>query len=268
MSHPVALLTNDDGVTAAGINAMRTALVDNGVEVYVIAPDGDRSATGHRVCVGSSLSWQRIDEKTIACEGSPADCVRLGVLSDLIPAPGLVVSGINHGSNAGEDMHYSGTVAAAAEAILLGLPAMAVSQNTDPSMDFLASVPDAFPDAWYAAGLAARLPQLDVPEGTLISLNLPYQRLKGPARFARLGRRDWSGAQMALLHDGAHSPWHHLPATIADEGSDYQYLRQGHGALNLLSLRGGLHDVVGLHQDWVSSIEHHLNVGPVCPGNS
>ena len=130
------LLTNDDGIRATGLNAMREALLEvDDVELAVIAPDGNRSAMGRSITTRKPLSVEEVDfgdgTTGFATDGTPVDCVRFAALG-LIPfQPELIVSGINHGSNLGDDITYSGTVAAALEGIVLGLPAVAVSQQAD-----------------------------------------------------------------------------------------------------------------------------------------
>ena len=130
------LLTNDDGIEAAGLQALRSALLAvDGIELAVIAPDGNRSAMARSITTRRPLWVEEVDfdDGTVgyATDGTPVDCVRLANLGlvDGFEAE-LVVSGINHGSNLGDDITYSGTVAAALEAIVLGLPGIAVSQQS------------------------------------------------------------------------------------------------------------------------------------------
>src|SRR4051812_14542197 len=130
------LLTNDDGINADGLQAMRRALLDvPGVELAVIAPDSNRSATARSITLRRPLWVEEIDfgDGTIgySTDGTPVDCVRFATLG-LIEGfqAELIVSGINHGANLGDDITYSGTVAAALEGVVLGLPAIAVSQAT------------------------------------------------------------------------------------------------------------------------------------------
>src|SRR5215210_5367253 len=130
------LLTNDDGIHAEGLQAMRRALLDTpGVELAVIAPDDNRSATARSITIRRPLWVEEVDfgDGTVgyATDGTPVDCVRFATLG-LIEGfeADLIVSGINHGSNLGDDITYSGTVAAALEGIVLGLPAIAVSQQS------------------------------------------------------------------------------------------------------------------------------------------
>ncbi|MGH2836185.1 MAG: 5'/3'-nucleotidase SurE, partial [Solirubrobacteraceae bacterium] len=128
------LLTNDDGIEAEGLQTLRRALLKvPGIELRVIAPDGNRSAMARSITTRRPLWVQEVDfgdgTTGFATDGTPVDCVRLahlGLIDEWLPE--MVVSGINHGTNIGDDITYSGTVAAALEAILLGLPGVAVSQ--------------------------------------------------------------------------------------------------------------------------------------------
>src|SRR3990172_3221336 len=122
----VLLLTNDDGVHASGLAALARALDELG-DVYVLAPEREQSACGHALTLHRPLRVDRLGERRFAVNGTPSDCVNLAVLGLLPAEPKLVVSGINHGSNLGDDVTYSGTVSAAMEGTLLGIPSIAVS---------------------------------------------------------------------------------------------------------------------------------------------
>ena len=139
------LLTNDDGIGAIGLNAMRRALLEvPGMELAVIAPDSNRSATARSITTHQPLWVEEVEfgdgTSGFATDGTPVDCVRFAALGLIDFEPELIVSGINHGSNLGDDITYSGTVAAALEGIVLGIPAIAVSQQADHGeMDFRAA---------------------------------------------------------------------------------------------------------------------------------
>src|ERR671914_2152672 len=190
------LLTNDDGIGATGLQTLRRALlaVDD-VELAVIAPDSNRSATARSITFARPLWVTEVEfaDGTLgyACDGTPVDCVRLASLG-LIAGfePDVIVSGINHGSNLGDDITYSGTVAAALEGVVLGIPGIAVSQQSlAREMDF--RLGERF-DFGAAAGFVARLvEQLDdvpLPEGTLLNVNVPGTEPTG-VEVARLGKR-------------------------------------------------------------------------------
>jgi 5'-nucleotidase len=164
------LVTNDDGITSRGIQALTAAMARLG-EVMVVAPDRQQSAVGHALTVASPLRAvsMELEHASIAyaVNGTPADCVKLGV-STLLPfRPDIVVSGINHGSNTSVNAIYSGTVSAATEGTLMGIPSMAVSLATfDSSADMSLA-------AEVAYDVASRLLDLSLPAGTLLNVNVP-----------------------------------------------------------------------------------------------
>jgi 5'-nucleotidase len=190
------LLTNDDGIEAAGLQALRRALLALAdVKLAVVAPDGNRSAMARSITTRRPLWVQEVDfeDGTIgyATDGTPVDCVRLARLG-LIDGfdAGLVVSGINHGANLGDDITYSGTVAAALEAIVLGLPGIAVSQQSSArELGFQASFTYDFSvAASFTAALVADLRNIPLPSGTLLNINVPGGTPTG-VEVARLGKR-------------------------------------------------------------------------------
>src|SRR3954466_9709485 len=175
------LLTNDDGVWADGLQALRRALLELGdVELAVIAPDGNRSAMARSITTRRPLWVERVDfddgTHGYATDGTPVDCVRLAKLG-LIEGfeAQAVVSGINHGSNLGDDITYSGTVAAALEGLVLGIPGIAVSQqSTARAMDFRLGSRFAFEvAAEFTARVVGQLDDVPLPEGTLLNINVP-----------------------------------------------------------------------------------------------
>src|SRR5712691_1264069 len=125
-SMSVVVLTNDDGVHAPGLAALERALAELG-EVWVLAPEREQSACGHALTLHRPLRPHQLGERRFSVTGTPSDCVNLGVLGFLPERPALIASGINHGSNLGDDVTYSGTVSAAMEGLLLGVPSIAVS---------------------------------------------------------------------------------------------------------------------------------------------
>src|SRR5262245_16184641 len=135
---PTLLVTNDDGINAAGLAALARAVEDLG-EVHVLAPEREQSACGHALTLHRPLRVDRVGERRFSVNGTPSDCVNLGVLGFLPERPVLVLSGINHGSNLGDDVTYSGTVSAAMEGTLLGIPSMAVSQAEGEASGFEAA---------------------------------------------------------------------------------------------------------------------------------
>ncbi|MFN5876632.1 MAG: 5'/3'-nucleotidase SurE [Ignavibacteria bacterium] len=184
------LVTNDDGIDSAGIHALVHAMRRLG-EVVVVAPDRQQSAVGHALTVSSPLRatpFHRDGEMFgFAINGTPADCVKLGVSTLLERRPDIVVSGINHGSNASVNAIYSGTVSAATEGTLMGIPSMAVSHTSfDHKVDMTLA-------AEVAYTVASRLLSMHLPQGTLLNVNVPNvdrASFKG-YRFTRQGNSEW-----------------------------------------------------------------------------
>jgi 5'-nucleotidase len=203
------LLTNDDGIEADGLQTLRRALAQlPGIDLAVIAPDGNRSAMARSITTRRPLWVQEVDfdDGTVgyATDGTPVDCVRLARLG-LIEGfeAELVVAGINHGSNLGDDITYSGTVAAALEAIVLGLPGIAVSQQSSArELDFrVGSGFDFGVAASFTARLVAELKSVPLPLGTLLNVNAPGVHPDG-VEVARLGKRVYRD-ELSLVDEGA-----------------------------------------------------------------
>ncbi len=189
------LLCNDDGVHAHGLKEMYRELKKIG-NVWVVAPLEEKSTTGHSLTIHKPLRMIPMGERFFGVNGSPADCVYLGIREVIRGMPDLVVSGINRGGNLGQDVYYSGTVSAAREACILGLPALAVSL----SVDFSRGTPESKLHYSTAAKMSVRIlknPKFNkLPKHTLLNLNvpdLPLSRIKG-VRLARQGFRYYSGS--------------------------------------------------------------------------
>jgi len=190
------LLTNDDGLMAEGLQALRRALLGvPDIELVTVAPDGNRSATARSITTRRPLWVEEVafDDGTVgyATDGTPVDCVRLCQLG-VVPGfeAEMVVSGINHGANLGDDITYSGTVAAALEGVILGLPALAVSQQTIAgNMGFpLGDDYDFDVAARFAARIVEEVDDVPLPEGTLINVNVPAGPVGG-IEVCELGKR-------------------------------------------------------------------------------
>src|SRR3712207_463235 len=190
------LLTNDDGIEADGLQALRRALLAvPEVELAVIAPDGNRSAMARSITTRRPLWVQEVDfgDGTVgyATDGTPVDCVRFATLG-LVEGfqADVIVAGINHGANLGDDITYSGTVAAALEGVVLGLPAVAVSQQSGArELDFrLGRSFDFTVAAEFTARVVAELDDVPLQEGTLLNVNVPAGEPQG-VDVTRLGKR-------------------------------------------------------------------------------
>ncbi len=187
------LVTNDDGIDSAGIFALAQALAKVG-SVTVVAPDRQQSAVGHALTVSDPLRATKVRREGgvfgYAINGTPADCVKLAVCSLLSEPPDLLVSGINHGSNTSKNILYSGTVSAASEGMMMGVPSMAVSLD---SLDHRA---DAKPAAEYAALIASRFHSFSIPKDTILNVNvpnIPLEEIKG-IRVTSQGTSGWEDA--------------------------------------------------------------------------
>jgi len=177
------LVTNDDGIGADGIRALAKAMETLG-NVTIMAPDREQSATSHALTLHRPLRIRKISERELSVDGTPTDAVLLGVHGFLKERPALVVSGINHGPNMGNDVLYSGTVAAASEGTFLGIPSVAISLATWGPADF-------GPPARVAKALVAQLLRRGLPAKTCLNVNIPsipFEEMKG-VRVTRLGKR-------------------------------------------------------------------------------
>jgi 5'-nucleotidase len=201
------LLTNDDGIEAEGLQAMRMALAAlDGVRLAVIAPDGNRSAMARSITTRRPLWVEEVPfaDGTVgyATDGTPVDCVRLaslGLVEDF--KTDLVVAGINHGANLGDDITYSGTVAAALEGVVLGIPAIAVSQQSKArALDFRYDGGFGFEvAAGFVAALVERIEEVPLPASTLLNVNVPTGTPDG-VEVTSLGKRIYRD-ELKLQHE-------------------------------------------------------------------
>jgi 5'-nucleotidase len=178
---PLILISNDDGIRAPGIQALAARLADLG-EILVVAPDRERSAASHAISLNMPLRAETIEEGWWAIDGTPADCVYLGVLHLASRRPSLVVSGINNGYNLGSDFFYSGTVAGAVEAAIRGVPAFAISLARGPVEGYQAA-------AAFAHALATAILRQGLPPKSLLNVNVPNRGPIQGYRWTRLGER-------------------------------------------------------------------------------
>ncbi|MBU1610207.1 MAG: 5'/3'-nucleotidase SurE [Proteobacteria bacterium] len=168
------LLTNDDGIHAHGLRSLYKALKDAGHDVRVVAPIQEQSAVGHAITFLGPLrvfDFQEDNFEGQGVSGTPADCVKLGLTTLIEGTTDLVLSGINKGANCGVDIVYSGTVSAATEGVLMGVPSMAVSMD-----DF--GLRDLSEQSAYAVSLLKTIPWGDIPDKTLLNLNFPQCEFK------------------------------------------------------------------------------------------
>jgi 5'/3'-nucleotidase len=242
------LLTNDDGIQAQGLNVLRRALLATpGVELSVIAPDSNRSATARSITTRQPLWVEEIEFEDgsigFATDGTPVDCVRFAVLG-LVDHPELIVSGINHGTNLGDDITYSGTVAAALEGVVLGIPAIAVSQQAiGGELDFRAGRRYDFDAAAaFIARLVEELERVPIPDGTLLNVNVPWEKPNG-ACSCRLGKRIYRDQLQQVDEDGGRKRYRiygYDPGYHDEEGTDFEAV--GSGAIAVTPLHFDLTD--------------------------
>jgi 5'-nucleotidase len=180
----IILISNDDGIRSEGIKSLARALKKLG-EVYVVAPDRERSAASHSLTLHRPLRVEKVGPRLYAVDGTPTDCISLAVNGILPRRPSIVVSGINQGWNLGEDISYSGTVSAAMEGTLLGIPSIAISLAGKERFNFK----DA---ADFAVRLTRRILKRGLPKDTLLNVNVPQmpktKKIKG-YRITRQGKR-------------------------------------------------------------------------------
>jgi 5'-nucleotidase len=166
------LISNDDGIFAQGIRTLANTLAAAGHSITVVCPDRERSATGHGLTIHQPIRADRVESgfhpsiKAWACSGTPADCVKLALGALVEEPPDFVVSGINHGPNLGTDVLYSGTVSAAMEGVIEGIPALAISLGSYVHQDFL-------PAAQFAQALLAHFSQHPLALPLLLNVNVP-----------------------------------------------------------------------------------------------
>jgi 5'-nucleotidase len=245
---PVILATNDDGIHASGLGALADALAPLG-EVYVVAPDREQSAVGHALTLHRPLRVDRVGDRRFAVNGTPSDCVNLGVLGLLPEPPVLVVSGVNHGSNLGDDVTYSGTVSAAMEGTLLGVPSMAVSQAEGDVAGFEGA-------GRVAQLVAARVLVEGLPAKTLLNVNVPRGELLG-IRLTRLGHRVYREKVVEEM-DPRGRPYFWIgagpPEWQDDDASDIAAVRAGFASVTPLHLDLTHFGALGRMQDWEGSL--------------
>lgn len=244
------LLTNDDGLHAPGIAALEAVAPTFG-EVWVVAPHQERSGASHALTMNEPLRVQDHGPRRFASTGTPVDCVYLGIHSLLNGMPDLVLSGINKGANLGDDVLYSGTVGAAREAALNGLPALAVSLATDGSTGEL--------HFESAAAIACQVITEHIknglPEGVLLNLNvpnLPLSEVHG-IKVCGLGRRHYD-PWVEEREDPRRKPYFWIGGAPSGsgmtEGTDGWWVARGYASLTPLGLDSTQHEQLAAVDAW------------------
>ncbi|MEZ4599439.1 MAG: 5'/3'-nucleotidase SurE [Syntrophotaleaceae bacterium] len=218
------LVTNDDGIHAPGLAALAGALADIG-RVIVVAPDRERSAASHSLTLHSPLRAEEIRPDTFIVDGTPTDCVNLGIHGLLDKRPDLVVSGINRGANLGDDITYSGTVSAAMEALLMGVPAFAISRAAAGGLE-----EDYREAARFAVVLARMVLDHGLPDDTFLNVNVPPGPPRG-VKMTRQGKRRYEDLVVEKLDPrGRKYYWIGGGASQFEmmEGSDFLAIEKGY----------------------------------------
>jgi 5'-nucleotidase len=256
------LVTNDDGINAPGLFALTQAMrtlaetLDPLGQVSVLAPDHNWSASGHVKTLERPLRVKEAllkdSSRALATDGAPSDCVALAILG-LLPEPvDLVVAGINAGPNLGHDLTYSGTVTAAMEAAIWGLPAAAFSLDIPEKP---AGALDFEPAARVAAQVVANLIQNGIPKGTLLSVNVPYlpfEQIRG-TRITRQGLRIYRD-ELVRRADPRGRPYYWIggeaPSGKIEEGTDIGALHDGYVSVTPICLDLTAHGLISTLEGW------------------
>jgi len=224
------LVTNDDGIDSRGIAVLADAMRQLG-EVFIIAPADEMSAISHALTLNAPLSYKRIDDHKFKIYGTPSDCVYLGVAHIINEKPDLVVSGINIGPNMGEDVTYSGTVAAAFEGCIMEIPSIAFSLLGNPPKRFEAT-------SDYCTAIAREVMKNGLPKSTLLNVNYPDSEIKGH-RITRLGARSYS-ENVHEIKDPRGKTYYWIGGEKVQwekiDGSDYEAVMDGYVSITPLHL--------------------------------
>jgi len=244
------LLSNDDGYLAEGLAALAAALRPY-ADISVVAPDRNRSAASNSLTLDMPLRAHVADNGFIKVDGTPTDCVHLAITGLLEPEPDMVIAGINHGANMGDDVLYSGTVAAATEGRFLGLPAVAISLVCSEEPKHFATA------AEVAVVLLKRLLAKPLPQDTLLNVNVPdvaLEDLKG-YRATRLGQRHKSEPVIKQSDPrGRAIYWVGPPGAEQDAGpgTDFDAVSAGYVSITPLQLDLTWYDRVNTIRTWLS----------------
>ncbi|WQG58655.1 5'/3'-nucleotidase SurE [Pseudomonas sp. RTB3] len=245
------LISNDDGVTTPGLAALHAALTGYG-ECVVIAPDQDKSGASSSLTLDRPLHAHTLANGFISLNGTPTDCVHLGLNGLLDLQPDMVVSGINLGANLGDDVLYSGTVAAALEGRFLKRPSFAFS--------LLSRLVDNLPTAaHFARMLVEAHEQLDLPPRTVLNVNipnLPLEHIRG-IRLTRLGHRARAAAPLKVVDPrGKEGYWIAAAGDAEDggEGTDFHAVMQGYVSITPLQFDRTFSDAFSRLDGWLEGL--------------
>ncbi len=253
------LVSNDDGVQSPGIRILADVLRCMG-EVYIIAPDRERSAASHALTLHKPLRLDNLGNNIYAVNGTPTDCINLGVNGLLHKKPDLVVSGINRGGNLGDDVTYSGTVSAAFEGTLLGIPSFAVSQVADKDYMFETA-------AGFALQLARMIREHSLPPGVLLNVNVPNLDVDGikGIRITRQGKRIYDENAVIEKVDPRGRKYYWIGGSRLSwedtEDSDFSAIEQDMISITPLRLDLTEHKAINGLRKWEETLKDRLKSG-------
>ena len=240
------LLTNDDGIHSDGLITLERALRELG-DVYVVAPAAEMSGASHSLTLARPLRIRQIDDSHWTVDGTPTDCVTLALhkILEEDERPHVCVSGINHGGNLGDDATYSGTVAGALEATILGVPGLAVSLVAREHFDFTEA-------ARFAVLGTKKILSEGLPEGTLLNMNVPQGEIKG----VQVTRQGIKNARPVITEhiDPRGKPYFWIGEQYfrsnAEDGTDYRAIEEGYVSITPLKSDMTDHALLSSLESW------------------
>ncbi|MCS6896469.1 MAG: 5'/3'-nucleotidase SurE [Nitrospira sp.] len=246
------LVTNDDGIQSTGLVALANAMTKLG-EVWVVAPDRERTAVAHAVTLHKPLRVHVLRKRTYSVSGTPVDCVNLAILKLMPERPHLVVSGINRGVNLGDDVLYSGTVSAAVEGTILGVASMAVSQEGRDRFRFEVG-------AHYAVRVARLILEEGLPDETLVNLNVPDRPLGAIAgvRVTALSRRRFDNPIIEKVDPHGRTYYWIAGTRVSwsrSKESDHEAIAEGMVSLTPLRLDTTNYGALDRFRKWESALQ-------------
>ena len=238
------LITNDDGIHSPGLSALKYALAPLG-RIVVVAPDRDNSAISHALTMNRPLKLTQLEPDVYTLDGTPTDCVSIGLSKVLDRKPDLLVSGINNGPNIGDDITYSGTVSAAIEGTMYAVSSMAVSMAGEPPFNYAKA-------DTVIRSLAKIVIKHGLPANTLVNVNIPDIRIAKGIKVTRQGRRIWQQAVQEVTDPrGRIHYWIGGGTPLLDSGkdTDVHVLSEGYVTISPIHLDLTNHEGISYFRD-------------------
>ena len=246
------LLSNDDGVYAPGLLCLHDALVERGHQVVVVAPDRDRSGVSNSLTLSRPLRLIKTANGFFSVDGTPTDCVHVAITGWLDYEPDMVIAGINSGSNLGDDVLYSGTVAAATEGRFLGYPALAISLASEDNVYYQTA-------ARMAQIFVEKLREHPLPADTVLNVNVPDKPLTEIKGFqvTRLGERHRAKPAMPMSDPRGRTVYWVGPAGSAQDagpGTDFHAINNGYVSVTPLQVDLTRHSALEGLREWTKGL--------------